>query len=333
MRTGWNPQKSQSKIKLDTNHRVVIVVFIPKPEGYYEKVLEVFKLCLDSLIRVNTNNYKITVVNNGSCKELEELLRSYSSREIDCIINHSSNIGKIDALIGAARGSRENYITLTDTDILFLDNWDKEVLEIFKAFKKVGSVSPIPVRQGLFYGTSSVLGRILFHGLKYRYAEIPENFEDHNKYLSSINWNQEKDPDNKWPVIENNNVRAIIGSGHQVLTIKRDILFETVPVEPSLTLVGGDSEYKYVDEAIDKSGRMRLSTFRNKAYHMGNEVEPWMLKKLAESKERGDIKTNENFYTEPDENNHLKISSKLKQKAYGFRKAVFKRLFRLYCKH
>lgn len=333
MRTGLNPQKSHSKIKLDSNHRVIIVVFIPKPEGYYEKVLDVFKLCLNSLITANSNSYKITVVNNGSCKELEELLKSYSSREIDCIIHHSTNIGKIDALIGAARGSREDYITLTDTDILFLDKWDKEVLEIFKTFKNVGSVSPIPFRHGLFYGTSSVLGRILFHGLKFRFTGIRENFEDHNRYLSSINWNQEKDLNNKWPVIEKSKVRAIIGSGHQVLTLKREILFDTVPVEPSLTLVGGDSEYRYVDEPIDKSGRMRLSTFRNKAFHMGNEVEPWMLKKLAESKEGGGLETKENFYNEPGENSHRKYSSKLKQKVYGFRKAIFKKLFRLFYRH
>ena len=92
MRTGWNPQKSQDKIKLETDHRVVIVVFIPKPEGYYEKVLDVFKLCLDSLIKGNSGNYKITVVDNGSCKELKELLGSYAPGDIDCIVTHSNNI-------------------------------------------------------------------------------------------------------------------------------------------------------------------------------------------------------------------------------------------------
>ncbi len=330
MRTGWNPQKNQDKIKLDSNHRVVIVVFIPKPEGYYEKVLDVFKLCLNSLIKANKGSYKITVVNNGSCIELKELIASYPEEEVDCVINHSTNIGKIDALIGAARNSRENYITLTDADILFLENWDTEVLDVFKSFEKVGSVSPISTRHGLYYGTSSVLGRILFKGIKFNYMAIPENFEDHNRYLSSINWNNEEDPNEKWPVIEKNGVKAIIGSGHQVLTLKREILFETVPVEPSLTLVGGDSEYKYVDEPIDKSGRMRLSTFRNKAYHMGNEIEPWMLRKLEDSIGNAGLNKSRESYESFEPNNSL--TSKFNQKLYGLRKTILKKLFRFYYK-
>lgn len=330
MRNGSNPQKTQDKISLSINHRVVVVVFIPKPEGYYEKVLEVFKLCLESLIRTNNKKYKITVVNNGSCKELEDLLASYSREEIDCIIQHSSNIGKIDALIGAARGAREDYITLTDADIMFLDNWDNEVMKVFKTFRKVGSVSPIPFRHGLFYGTSSVFRQILFQGLKFKYVEVPDNFEDHNRYLSSINWNNEIDPHNKWPVIERNNVRAIVGSGHQVLTVKREVLFEKVPTEPSLTLVGGDSEYKYVDEPIDKSGRMRLSTYKNKAFHIGNEVEPWMHRKLEDSIENAGSNKRRERYESFEPNNSL--TSKFNQKAYGLRKAILKKLFRLYYK-
>lgn len=330
MRKGWNPQKTQEKIKLSVNHRVVIVVFIPKPEGYYENVLDVFKLSLDSLIRANNDSYKITVVDNGSCEELRNLLLTYSKKEVDCIIQHSTNIGKIDALIGAARSSREEYITLSDTDILFLEDWEKAVMDVFRSFDKVGSVSPIPVRQGLFYGTSSVLGQILAQRVKFNFAKIPENFEDHNRYLSSINWNNEKDPDNKWPVIEKNGVKAIIGSGHQVLTIKREILFETVPLEPSLTLVGGNSEYKYVDEPIDKAGLMRLSVYENKAYHMGNEIESWMLEKLQNNRQNFTDAVSNNTNQNLNGNSNANFTKNLRQKAYGLRKAVLKRMFRIF---
>jgi hypothetical protein len=322
MRTGSNPQKVKKKIGLKANHRVIVVVFIPELAGYYKNSQDVFKLCLKSLIAANKGDYAITVVNNGSCPEVHDFISNYSKGEIDTIIHHSYNIGKIDAMIGAARGAREELITLTDSDILFIKNWDSATRNIFGNFKKAGSVSPIPFRHGLFYGTSSALKQILLGRVKFSYEAIPENFEDQNKYLSSINWNNEKNNEVRWPVIEKNNIKAIVGSGHQVLTIKREMLFTTVPKTPSLTLVGGDSELKYVDEPIDKAGLMRLSTFNNYAYHIGNQVESWMNGLLS----------SENFKEE----NHSNVESTKERKktiphrTYIIRKHLIKTLFKIF---
>ena len=84
-------------------------------------------------------------------------------------------------------------------------------------------------------------------------------------------------PKKKWPVIEQEGLKAIVGSSHQVLTINRDILFTTTPSHPSLMLLGGESEHNYVDMPIDKSGKLRLSTYNNYAFHIGNVIESWML--------------------------------------------------------
>jgi len=322
MRIGSNPQKIKKKIGLKANHRVIVVVFIPELTGYYKNSQEVFKLCLKSLITANKGDYAITVVNNGSCPEVHDFISNYPAGEIDTVIHHSYNIGKIDAMIGAARGAREELITLTDSDILFIKNWDSATRNIFSNFKKAGSVSPIPFRHGLFYGTSSALKEILLGRLKFSYEVIPENFEDQNKYLSSINWNNEKNNEVRWPVIEKNKIKAIVGSGHQVLTIKREMLFTTVPKTPSLTLVGGDSELKYVDEPIDKAGLMRLSTFNNYAYHIGNQVESWM----------NDLLSSENFK----ESKHSDVESTKEEKKtinhriYIIRKHFIKTLFKIF---
>ena len=322
MREGSNPQKTEKQIELSCHHRVIIVVFIPELSGYYKNSLEVFKLCLNSLIAANSRSYAITVVNNGSCKEVSEFLNdNLKNKDIDTLISHNQNIGKIDALLGAARGAREDLITISDADILFMKNWNVATREVFDAFKKAGSVSPIPFRHGIFYGTSSVFKEILLGRFKFKYKTIPENFIDQNRYLTSINWNNEKNDGVKWPVVEKNGVQAIIGSGHQVLTIKRDILFSTVPIPPSLTLVGGDSEYKYVDEPIDKAGLMRLSTFHNYAFHIGNQVENWMK----------DITSLENFQ----ENKLPKLETinrskkNIDHRIYIIKKHLIKRLFKI----
>lgn len=319
-----NPQKEERKITMTTHHRIVLVVYIPNEEGFYEKSLAVFKTCLDSIISTINSKAAITVVNNGSFEKVSTLLDLYlKEKKIDTLVSHNTNIGKIDAQIGAARASREQYITLTDADILFVNGWQENVEEVFAAFKNVGSVSPIPVRTGIYSSTSSVLKQIVLKKIKFRFIPIPENHHNYNKFLESINWEKETDENNKWPVIENNGVKAVIGSAHQVLTINRDILFTTSPSNPSLTLVGGNSEHNYVDVPIDKSGKLRLSTYNNFAFHIGNKLEDWMI-----------AINEENLKTEILKNNQtsVEISSDLfntqtKNKFYNLKKMVIKKLF------
>lgn len=325
-----NPQKAERKITMTTHHRIVIVVYIPNEEGFYEKSFDVFKTCLESLIVTINSNAAITVVNNGSFDKVTTLLNLYlKEKKIDTLISHNTNIGKIDAQIGAARASREKYITLTDADILFVNGWQEKVEEVFSAFKNVGSVSPIPIRTGVYAGTSSVLKQVLLKKIKFKYISIPENFHNYNKFLESINWDLDTNENNKWPVIENNGIKAVIGSAHQVLTIDRDILFTTSPSSPSLTLVGGNSEHNYVDIPIDKSGKLRLSTFSNFAFHIGNKVEDWMIIIIDNNHKKENFKTIEPLSLLSTD----LFNSITKTKIYNLKKMIIKKLFSIVYKN
>lgn len=319
-----NPQKEERKVAMTTHHRIVIVVYIPNEEGFYKNSLNVFKICLDSIIATINSYAAITIVNNGSFDKVSSILEFYlKEKKIDTLISHNTNIGKIDAQIGAARGVREKYITLTDADILFVKGWQEKVEEIFAAFPKVGSVSPIPVRTGVLAGTSSVLKQIILKKLKFKYITIPDNLENYNKFLASINWNLETDKSKKWPVVECNGIKAIVGSAHQVLTIDRDILFTTSPSNPSLTLVGGNSEHNYVDVPIDKAGKLRLGTFNNFAFHMGNSLEDWMLTTVKNN-------LNSTIISSKEVKNSVAVdllNTKSGDKFYGLRKMIVKKIF------
>lgn len=328
MRIGSNPQKQEGKITLTTHHRVVVVVYIPNEEGFYKDSFDVFKMCLNSLISTINSKAALTIVNNGSHKKVFDFLNGYLiENKIDTLISHNTNIGKIDALIGAARGAREKYITLTDSDILFVKGWQEKVEEVFTVFPNVGSVSPIPVRTGLYAGTSSVLKEILYRKINFKFIPIPENFIDYNKFLESINWDLEIQEDKNWPVIEKNGISAVIGSAHQVLTIDRDILFKTTPSNPSLILVGNLSEHNYVDVPIDKAGKLRLSTYNNYAFHMGNKLENWM-ETIQENNMKcivNKIKSDKIVTPSSD-----LLNSKMKNKWYGLKKKIIKKIFSLF---
>jgi hypothetical protein len=327
MRLGMNPQKQEKKLTLATNHRIVVVVYIPNEEGFYKDSYNVFKTCIDSLVTTTSSSSLITVVNNGSFAQIGNLLNEYLEQgKIDTLISHKTNIGKIDALIGAARGAREKLITLTDSDILFVKGWQHKTIEIFNAFPNVGSVSPIPVRYGYHYGTSSVLKDILLKKLKLTLSPIPENFTAYNRYLESINWPVDKNENTEWAVVTHKNIKAILGSGHQVLTIDRDVLFKTVPTNPSLTLVGGKSEYQYVDEPIDKAGKLRLATYNNFAFHMGNKLEDWMAAVQKENEEAPDDAIQNMTFGQASAD---LFHSDFKDRKYTFRKKLLKKIIKL----
>jgi len=327
MRLGSNPQKEERKITITTHHRVVVVVYIPNEDGFYKDSFDVFKMCIDSLVSTLNSKAALTIVNNGSHKKVADFLNLYlEEKKIDTLISHNTNIGKIDALIGAARGTREKYITLADSDILFVKGWQEKVEEVFDVFPNVGSVSPIPVRRGLLAGTSSVLKYILLGKIKCMFIPVPENFVGYNRYLESINWGFEDKNDNEWPVVEKNGLRAVIGSGHQVLTIDRDILFKTTPTNPSLTLVGNLSEHNYVDVPIDKAGKLRLSTYNNYAFHMGNKLESWMVETQEINTES--IDNNEDFGKIMNPSPDL-FNSRMKNKWYVLKKMILKKMFSL----
>ena len=247
-----NPQKQEKRIELKSNHRIVVVAYIPDLEGYCANVIEVFKPCVASANATKNSLCELTIVNNGSCNAVTDFINSlYQLNEVNCVIHHSENSGKMDAMIGAARTLREEFITLSDIDILYTKGWQEQVEDLFYSIPNVGSVSPISVKASHSYATFSSMQKILLRKVKFKYDIIKENFESHNRFLDSINWHNELDVSLKWPIISYRNKKAILGSSHQILTIRRELLFSHVPTVPSLSLVGNYSKYNYIDLPID----------------------------------------------------------------------------------
>jgi hypothetical protein len=168
---------------------------------------------------------------------------------------------------------------------------------------------------------------IILRKVKFKKVEIPQNFDDYNLYLRSINWESKNDKSQLWPIIQKDNVRAVISSGHQVMTVKRFVFLKYSPTNPSRSLVG-NSEFEYGDEPTDKAGLWRLSTFHNFAYHMGNTLEDWMIKKLNQNKKnvikQSDIQVSFNNQKNYNNNKLDTIAYKIKKK---FVKKVFLKLY------
>lgn len=273
MRTPGNPVKNNltltNKFKI---HRIIIPVYIPSLEGYYKDAYKIFCYSIDSLIRtIDPERVNITLINNSSIKIVDTKIRELLDKGlIDQYIFNLHNRGKGDAIISAAKGSFEPFITISDADVFFKSGWLEEIEMIYLRFPSAGSVCPFPAPHLKFYFTSFTWLRNSF---RIKYNKIVDD-----KELDLLNHTIKDDlikkhEYNKQFFIKSKGTPAIIGSGHFVATFRK-IIFSKISLQPSYKGLKG--ELRKIDQLVDLCGFQRLSTTKNFVIHMGNVFEDWM---------------------------------------------------------
>lgn len=283
MRIGFNPNKDKIQEPHDFFHQVIVPVYIPIQEGYFKDSFIILQYCLQSLFKTSHQKTHFTIINNGSCTEVADYLNSlYQENKIQELI-HTTNIGKLNAILKGITGQNFDIVTITDADVLFLNGWQNASYAVFESFPLAGAVSPTPSSKVLKHHTNNVLASNFFSSsLKFTktinkqalldFAISIGNEQFYNEYHLDYNL-----------TLESKSIRAVIGAGHFVASY-RGVVFENLPQKHSVFNLGGDSESKILDEPVMKYGYWRLSTEDNYAYHMGNVLENWMLEKLENIK-------------------------------------------------
>lgn len=282
MRVGTNPEKLQNTLEINSYHRVVIPVYIPNlTEDYFKDCLKVFKLCFESLQRTIHLKTRISIIDNGCCKEAQDYFtKVYNEFEnVDQLLNSKINLGKVNALYSAIKSNLEPLITITDADVMFLPKWQQKVERVLEAFPESGMVSPVPSSIGYRgeYLYSTIYYALTKGRLKFSDVKHPEGLE---KFENSIGRKlYSKVHKEKYLTVTSNNEKAVIGCGHFVATFKADV-FNNAPKEICKLKIVGGSESDYLDEPNDRGGFLRLATHGNYAYHLGNVFEPWMQEEM-----------------------------------------------------
>lgn len=286
MRQGENPSKKDTRIKIDSIQRVILSVYIPNLNTeYFRYSREIFKLCLESLLYTINNQTRISIVINGCCKEIEQMIYDYknSFSQIDQVFYTRENLGKINAIYSIIKSNLEPLITISDSDVLFLKDWQKETLQVFNQFPSAGMVSPVPSSKGYLYSTGSTLFFGLFKG-KIKFLDVldPEGMDNFQKSVGSNLYDSIHLQ--KYLALTNSQGAAVMGCGHFVATFRKEV-FENSPTKVCEFRVQGGSEVAYLDEPNDRAGYLRLATLGNFAFHMGNVPGSWMYHKLEEIKQ------------------------------------------------
>lgn len=279
MRIGSNPEKFNKEITNSAYHRIVIPVYIPNFEGYFKDAYNIFKLNIESLLLTVHDKTRITIYNNNSCTEVKTLVDTFYLRydKIDQVFHSKENLGKINAILAAVKGNLEPFITITDSDVFFKHDWQKEVEKIFMKFPNAGMVSPVPNSKAYKFFTSNNWYLGIFGKAKI-------NFEDVVDPGSMKKFEHSLGPDvrlytqshlEKYMVIKLKEDEAVMGCGHFVATLRREI-FDLGTNSPAFIKIQGGVENKFIDIPNEALGYLRLSTLNNYAYHLGNVSEKWM---------------------------------------------------------
>jgi hypothetical protein len=283
MRIGNNPHKDKVIPQSGYLHQVVIPVYIPHLEGYFIDSLRIFQLCLQSLLKTVHSKTYITVVNNGSCKIVVEYLNNlFSEGKIEELI-HAENIGKVNSVLKGLAGNNIELVTITDADVLFLDNWQIETTKVFRALPKVGVVGIVP-QFNMFKNKcgNTIFDNLFSKNLKFIPVKTPKALV---RFYDSIGWDSSYNKNYlKYSLgLEKNNSTVYIGSGHFVATYKKQMFQEMKSY--LLFKLGGDSE-DYLDTLPLKYDYWRVTTYDNYAFHMGNVYEDWMSEIKYDTKKR-----------------------------------------------
>lgn len=281
MRIGSNPNKNITQEQSDFFHQIIIPVYIPAEEGYFKDSFIIFEHHLNSIFNTVHPNTYISIINNGSCNKVKVYLDKLLDQKLIHEVIHTDNIGKINAVLKGISGHSFPIVTISDSDVMFLNNWQEETYKVFENFPKAGVVGLTPMINMSYYLTSNIFFRNLFSS-KIKFSKI-KNEKALLNFYTSIGREQEiiENIDKRNFVIERNNIKTCIGSGHYVASYRGDV-FHTIRKFSNYKL-GGDIEFQ-IDKLAFRKGLWRLNTHDNYAYHLGNTYEKWMSDELQNLK-------------------------------------------------
>jgi hypothetical protein len=280
MRIGFSDTRDAAREGVTVRHRVILPVYIPRHDGYFEHATEILNLCLESLYATSVNRALVTVVANQCAPPVIGRLLDYQrDGRIDQLIVNAQNHGRIDGTLPVARGAFEELITISDSDVLFRPGWTDAIEQIFETFPECGFASVVPHPGAAWYCTSAtIVGALATRELSFERIVPDSDIDRFGWSIGRANWVK---PEQRrvQMVVRRHGTAACVGCGHFIFTVAREVM-ASFPTKPCRHPLGGGTDELWVDRPPDRSGYWRLSTPRGYAFHMGNVPEPWMYDEL-----------------------------------------------------
>lgn len=267
MRIGINPNRHE---KADGYKPYVAsaVVHLPNFEGYHEHRFEVVKRSLTTMRENAGLDCDILIWDNGSCQEVRDwLINEYKP---DGLVL-SPNVGLTSGRAGLLRiVPPDTIIGLADDDMYYYPDWFKASVTLMNHYPNVAQVSGWPVRTQMRWGNRSTLTWARKYAVYEEGKFIPE--QEDRDFCTSIGreWAfhlhyTKNDFDKR---ITYQGVQAYAVAHHCQFICKAGNLVEILRQNREAM-----SDDKELDNAVDATGMLRLTTTQRYVRHIGNVLD------------------------------------------------------------
>lgn len=283
MRIGQNPAKMRGSPAY-TPQRVGLasLTYVPALEGYFRQAREVIDLHLSSLRASLDQECDLCVFDNGSCPEILSFLHDrWRSGVIDWLFLSHHNLGKNGALNWIFSSMPNEYISYSDSDVLFRKGWLEKSLQIFDSFERAGMVSAQPVFFDFLRGQGQTAQMITSYddassdtGLRIEQVQPRPVVVD--EYCDGINASQEMRQQfhqTQLTVAVNpgRGARAVTSATDMQFMLSRQVARKLVPMPIAGALTARDAIE--IPLGVEALGYWILSTEEPLVRHLGNTIQ------------------------------------------------------------
>jgi glycosyltransferase involved in cell wall biosynthesis len=272
MRVGQNPAKFVKNVKKPERITVAVLTYVPFMSGYYAEMLDVIKICLDSLIANSDLPHDLMVFDNGSCREMQEYLRGLQEQgHIQYLLLSDKNLGKGGAWNILLAGAPGEIIAYTDSDAYFYPGWLSRSVQLLETYPRVGMVTARPFRQNETANSKTLAWATKTRGVKVENGGFI-TWEDFWSFVRSLGNSEEQA--REWfktsqdTRLTYKGVSAIVGASHWQFTAWKKTLQEFLPFDMSRPM----GQVKQLDERMNSDGYLRLMPTEILAQNMSNRV-------------------------------------------------------------
>lgn len=272
MRVGQNPAKFVQNVRKPERITLAVLTYVPFLSGYYSEMLQVIKICLDSLITNSDLPFDLMVFDNGSCHEMQKYLHEMKENgQIQYLILSEKNLGKGGAWNIMLAGAPGEIIAYTDSDAYFYPGWLSRSVQLLENYPNVGMVTARPFRQNQELNTSTISWAKNMRGVKVEEGEFI-GWEDFWSFVRSLGNTEEQAREwyrtSKDTRLRYKGIEAIVGGSHWQFTAWKKTLQEFLPFDMSRPM----GQVKQLDERMNKAGYLRLMPTDMLAQNMSNRV-------------------------------------------------------------
>jgi glycosyltransferase involved in cell wall biosynthesis len=258
MRVGQNPAKSVKTVAKPERITVAVLNYIPFLSGFYAEMMDVLKVCLDSINQNTQMPFDLLVFDNGSCREVKEyLLKEQDEGRIQYLLLSDKNLGKGGAWNIILDGAPGEIIAYADNDCYFKPGWLKRSVEILETFPNVGMVTARPFRtKPELYSNTEAWARNEPCVTVKEGQLIPwEVYKEFNVSLGHGEDVIKENFDSSFDVrVTYKEVEAQIGSSHWQFTTYKSLIKEFLPFDMTRPM----GQVRQLDQKINEAGYLRL---------------------------------------------------------------------------